>query len=738
MKRSVLLRVVMAGPWIAAVVAGIVPSLPAVGWARPVTIGLFFLTAVTRTVVAALTRPTGRGLPLTMAAGLSMFGTGSLVLALNPGLGFPSAAEIFFGAAYLCFTGYLILDTAGHGVWTLRAVLETVVIAGGIISAALFALVTPLAGDLPAVGLALLVALVYPLADVVLVTIVLTQLITRRRPRDAQGALLLAGLSILAAVDVSLPLGLGGGGYAFTTLQDVVWAAALAMLATAACRPSRAPTSGVGAGLGSAVPVAAAMVALLVLAVDTDATSTWLTRPPAAATMMASLVLLLSSLRDARLAAEAQRLSRTDDLTGLSNRRALLARLAEAQERPLALMLIDLNGFKAVNDTFGHPEGDRLLAQVGRRLVDVLPDAELVARLGGDEFAIVCPGTDADAVDRQAEAVLAAMCVPLPITDLGLTVSLAIGIASSYPAQVDGTELMRRADVAMYVAKTTGRGHEWYDSATDDFSRDRLHLIEQLRVGIADGQLRAFYQPQIQADDGALVAVEALVRWQHPTRGLLTPDQFLPLARAARLMLPLSLEMIRISVGQAAAWAAAGAPLRLSLNVDPPELLSGAWVPALTAEIDRRQLDPALITVELTEELLVSDPPRAAERIHQRARHGVDVSIDDYGTGYSGLSWLQTLPVTELKLARPFVGQILSDERTRLIVESTVQLANRLGLRVVAEGVEDEATAEAVTRMGAHLLQGYLISRPLMAGTLHAWRTTRDADVRPQAPERAG
>jgi EAL domain-containing protein (putative c-di-GMP-specific phosphodiesterase class I) len=164
------------------------------------------------------------------------------------------------------------------------------------------------------------------------------------------------------------------------------------------------------------------------------------------------------------------------------------------------------------------------------------------------------------------------------------------------------------------------------------------------------------------------------------------------------------------------------------LNVDPPELLSGAWVPALIAAITELGLDASLITVELTEELLVSDPARAAERIHELAQHGVDVSIDDYGTGYSGLSWLQNLPVTELKLARPFVSQILCDERTRQIVASTVELANRLGLRVVAEGVEDEATAAAVTAMGASLVQGYLVSRPLMAGTLDVWRATRERD----------
>jgi diguanylate cyclase (GGDEF)-like protein len=725
---SIALRLAAAAPWAAALAVGALPILPDSTWARPVVIGAFFVTAVMRTGVAAVRLPSGRGLPLTMAAGLALFGTGSLVLALNPGLGFPSFAEAIFGAAYLCFTGFLILDTSGRGVWTLRAALETGVIAGGIISGALFALIIPLSAKLSDGGLPLLIALVYPIADVALITILLTQLITGRKPRDRRSALLVAGLVALAAVDISLPFGLGGGGYAFSTLQDVVWAIALGMLAAGASRPS-ATTKRSGAGIGPPVAVAAALCALVVLATNSGTALTWLIRTPAVLTLVLSLGLLLSSLRDARLAIEAQRLSRTDDLTGLGNRRAVMGRLAAAEERPVALMLIDLNGFKAVNDTFGHPEGDRLLEQVGRRLAEVLPDAELVARLGGDEFAIICDGVDAPSTTRQAEAVLAAMATPLPIADFGLTVSLSIGMASSHPERVDGTELMRRADVALYRAKSSVTGCEWYDSRTDDFSRERLHLIEELRVAISGGQLRAFFQPQVRVSDGVLEAVESLVRWQHPKRGMLVPAEFLPLARAAGLMLDLSLEMIRISVAQAAVWSQAGQPLRISLNVDPPELLSGAWVPALIAEIERHKLDPALVIVELTEELLVSDPARAAERIHELARHGIDVSIDDYGTGYSGLTWLQTLPVTELKLARPFVSLILSDERTRHIVESTVQLANRLRLRVVAEGVEDEATAEAITRMGADLIQGYLYSRPLMAGTLDAWRQTRDLEA---------
>ncbi|MDQ1614314.1 MAG: hypothetical protein QOJ60_253 [Actinomycetota bacterium] len=726
-----LRQLVASAPWIIAVVIGVVPNLlPASTWLQPLLIGAFFATVVTRTLLAALSRPTGRGLPLTMSLALSLFGTGSLVLALNPTLGFPSWAEVFFVGAYLCFTGFLILDTTGRGTWSLRAVLETAVIAGGIVSAAVFALVNPFSDRVAGGAVPLLVALVYPLADVVLLTILLTQLITRSKPRNSRSALMLGGLLTLAAVDISLPLGIGGGSYAFTTLEYVLWAVALALLAEVASRPSRVMPSADGrTGIGPSAAVAAALSALVVLAVDNTPQLPWLTRPPAVITMTLSLVLLLSSLRTARLASEARVLSRTDDLTGLGNRRAVMERLSASQDGSLALLLIDLNGFKSVNDTFGHPAGDRLLVHVGDRLAETLPDADLVARLGGDEFAIVYAERDAETITRRAEAVIAAMCRPIAIADSPLTVTLAIGIASSNPERLDGEELMRRADVAMYRAKTAAIGYEWYSARSDDFSPQRLHLVEELRTAIAGGQLRAFFQPQVRASDGLLVAVEALVRWQHPRRGLVPPSEFLPIARAANLMLPLSLEMLQISLAQAATWAREGTPLRLSLNVDPPELLSGAWVPALIEAIGRHELDPALVTVELTEELLVSDPARAAERIHELARFGVDVSIDDYGTGYSGLSWLQTLPVAELKLARPFVSQILSDERTRHIVQSTVQLANRLGLRVVAEGVEDEATATEVSRMGASLLQGYLVSRPLMAGTLDSWRAARSLDT---------
>jgi len=720
-------RVLCALLWLCVPAAGLVPAVvehvaPSHTWPRLAMICLFFLLAGLRTGVEAVRRPGARTLPLIMLAALALFGTGSLTLATNPSLGFPSVAEVPFGGAYLCFTAFLVLDTPGRTAWHLRRLLEIGVVAGGIVSAVVFVLVTPLAANPDVDELSLLVALVYPLCDVVLLVIALTQLATRYRTLDRRNGLLLCGLLVLGLIDASLALGLASGGYAFSTVKDVVWAAALAALAESALLAKHRFVSS-RPGLAAPMAAASGLCGLLVLAVPSNGHAA-LTRWPAVLTLALSLGLLLVSLRDARSVTEATRLSHTDDLTGLANRRAAVQRLGASSAEACALLLLDLNGFKSVNDAFGHPEGDRLLVRVAQRLREAVPEADLVARLGGDEFAVICAPARHDEVNVRAEAILDAMREPLVVADLGLTVSVAIGIAARSASDSDGVgDLLRRADVAMYRAKSTpGGAYCWYDPSTDEFAEDRLHLVEELRAGIQGGQLRPYFQPQVSATGRELVGVEALVRWQHPTRGLLAPAEFLASARTAGLMLPLSLEMVRLCVRQAAAWAESGRPLRMSLNVDPPELLSGAWGPALVGEIERTGVDPSLFTVELTEELLVVDPAGAAQRIRELARHGIELSIDDYGTGYSGLAWLQTLPVRELKLAREFVSQVLTDERTRTIVTSTVRLATQLDLRVVAEGVEDDRTAAVVTGMGVALLQGYLISRPLGAASLDAWR----------------
>jgi diguanylate cyclase (GGDEF)-like protein len=690
---------------------------------------MFLVAVVARLAVAAVSAAAARRTPIVlMGGGLALFASGSLILALNPGLPFPSPVEAVFGSAYVCFIWFLMVDANGGRARDLRTLLETGVIAGGIISAAVFALLVPASDRLGVDGLPLLVAMAYPIADLVLVSTVLTQLLTGRRLPDRRTALLLSGLVTLAAVDTSLPLGLGAGGYAFSSLQDLLWALSMATLAAAAVRPA-GPEVG-RTGIGSIVPVGAGLCALLLLVSGAGKGSAWVTQVPASLTIVLLLGLLLTSLGEARRGIEAQRLSLTDDLTGIGNRRAVMEILSDSAGHSLSLVLIDLDGFKVVNDTLGHQQGDRLLEGFAERLQQVVDDADVVARLGGDEFAVVYRDVGAEAMTQLVESLLVDMCRPLPVASLNITVGLSIGISTDEHGEALGIELLRRADVAMYRAKDGGGGYQWYDAATDNFSTEGLHLVEDLRVAIVEGQLHAQYQPQVRAHDGALVAVEALVRWQHPSRGALAPTYFLPVARKAGLMLLLSLEMIRLTVAQAARWDEAGTPLRLSLNVDPPELLSGQWVPALLAAVDRHRLDPALVTVELTEEALISDFARATKSIEELARHHIGVSIDDFGTGYSGLSWLQTLPVTELKLDRGFVMRVLSDPRTHHIVESTIDLAHRLDIRVVAEGVEDRATADALTTMGSDLLQGFEIARPLTPEMLATWRATR-AHARP-------
>ncbi|WP_426565377.1 putative bifunctional diguanylate cyclase/phosphodiesterase [Angustibacter sp. McL0619] len=723
-RRRAFDQVVRWAPWVAAVAvaaaSGLASTLP---FARPAAIAAFFLAVSIRAACATHSAAPGKRAPaLSLTAGMVLFGLGSLVLATATDLRFPSPAEGLFASAYVCFTGFLVMDTNGRRIRDPRTVLETGVVAGGILSGALFAVVSPFSGRLDLRGTDLLVALIYPVADLALLTILLTQLATRSRARDRRSLLLLGGFITLAAVDISLPLSPGSGGYSFSTVQDLFWAVALAMLVDAVC--VHRSTSTTRQSIGSVVPVASGLIALLVLIFD-PAPSTWPTHIAAAATILLLLGLLLISLRDARRGAAAHILSREDDLTDLRNRRAVMEVLDSSDGESRTVVLADLNGFKAVNDSLGHQVGDRVLEQIGRRFQDIVGDAEVLARVGGDEFAIVYRDVPEDLIMARVEQLLLAMHQPMQIGERTLIVTMAVGITRTDGTTCHGTELLRRADVAMYRARSEGRGYRWYDSRTDLFSTENRHLIDDLRNGLGSGQLRAFYQPQVRASDGTLEAIEVLARWQHPTRGLLTPDQFLPVARSAGLMLPLSLEMIRLAMAQAADWVARGTPLRVSMNVDPPELLSGQWMLALFTAIEDHQLDPALITVELTEELLIHDPTIAASRIHDLADHGVEVSIDDFGTGYSGLTWLQRLPVTELKLDRSFVSRMLTDDRTHHIVESTIQLANRLGLRVVAEGVEDDATAAALTYMGAELLQGYRFSAPMTADALATWRESR-------------
>jgi predicted signal transduction protein with EAL and GGDEF domain len=348
----------------------------------------------------------------------------------------------------------------------------------------------------------------------------------------------------------------------------------------------------------------------------------------------------------------------------------------------------------------------------------------LVVRLGGDEFAMILP-TDVEAeVMRAAAAFRTATAQPLELHDHVFILASSVGLAISPGGEPPDrrSDLLRQADVAMYQAKATKAGALRYDPDRDEFTTGRLKTAEYLRFGIPGGQLRVWYQPQVDAVTRQPVGLEALVRWQHPELGLLPPAAFLPVARQSGLMPLLTETVLQIVLEDLTDWRHRGFSPQVSFNVAPPELLNAALLAGLLSRIDQAHLPPATMILEVTEDSLLADPERARLALGEIRRHQVQVSIDDYGTGFSSLSYLRDLPVDELKLDRSFISALDDDRRSRIIVDSTNQMAQGLGLRTVAEGVEDEPIAQIVQQLGINLLQGYFIARPMPAEDVLTWQ----------------
>ena len=432
------------------------------------------------------------------------------------------------------------------------------------------------------------------------------------------------------------------------------------------------------------------------------------------------------------VALERERQAMTDALTGLPNRKRLAERTAEALEEDgpgPALLLFDLDRFKEVNDTLGHHVGDRLLVLVGCRLTEAVRPEDTVARLGGDEFAVLLPGTAPDEAEATARRLLAELSAPIVLEGLLVDVRASVGLAV---APVDGNdldELMQHADVAMYLAKEQGGGVEQYDVQRDRNSTERLVMVGELRRALASDELEVHYQPKADLRTGRVDGVEALVRWRHPERGLVPPDEFVPLAESCGLVELLTARVLDASVEQVAAWHAQGLALSVAVNVSVRDLAGGALVDRVTAALLRHGVAPHLLQLEVTEGSLFTDSPAAAATLRELDALGVALSLDDFGTGYSSLGHLRRLPVQELKIDRSFVQRMGDDPRDRAIVRSVVDLAEGLGMRVVAEGVEDEATWQALREVGCDVAQGWYVCRPQPADVLTPWLQARDRAV---------
>ncbi|MDI9885184.1 bifunctional diguanylate cyclase/phosphodiesterase [Streptomyces sp. HNM0645] len=440
------------------------------------------------------------------------------------------------------------------------------------------------------------------------------------------------------------------------------------------------------------------------------------------------LIALDSTLWIARARAEEQL---RDPLTKLPNRQWLLERTWTALEEAegvgarSALVLIDLDRFRSVNDTLGHLAGDRLLLQIAERLKLALPRGAEAARLGGDEFAVLLPTTDSTtSAQRVARHLVGQLSSPLDLDGLTLVLEASAGLAVFPDHALDAEGLLRRADVAMYQAKRDRTGVEVYESKRDSNTPDRLGLLGDLRRALDAGEVELHYQPKVRFD-GHVAGLEALVRWVHPDRGRVPPDEFIAIAESSGLMPHLTEYVLESALGQVAEWRSQGLEVPVAVNVSPRDVHTPGFAGSVAARLARHGVPAGALQLEITEHVLLEDPQRAGDTLAALTGHGVKMSLDDFGTGYSSLVHLRRLPVSELKIDRSFVARLAIDAEDAEIVRCTVDLAHSLGLLVVAEGVEDDETWERLRDLGCDAVQGWLVAAAMPPQETTAWLLAR-------------
>jgi diguanylate cyclase (GGDEF)-like protein len=442
-----------------------------------------------------------------------------------------------------------------------------------------------------------------------------------------------------------------------------------------------------------------------------------------------------ASRRLRRQAAENEHQAHHDGLTGLPNRGSFYERVAGAltAARPsgsmTAVMIVDLDRFKEVNDTLGHHSGDELLIEAGRRLSVALREGDVLSRLGGDEFAVLLPHVESlEAACAVADRLCEALEEPFVLHGLTVHLEASVGLAL-HPEHGDDVEiLMQRADVAMYVAKRSTSSHEVYATRYDRHSASRLALLGELRHAIDGDEFVLHYQPKASLSTGQVNGVEALVRWDHPKRGIVPPDEFIPLAEQTGVIKPLTAWVLDNALAQCRIWRDSGLDLTVAVNLSVRNLLD-AHLPESIGELLRRyELPPSALELEITESTIVADQVRALDVLTRLNAMGIGLSVDDFGTGYSSLAYLKDLPVCELKIDRKFVNNMTEDGDDAFIVRSTIDLGRNLGLQVVAEGVETEAVWDQLALLGCDVAQGYYLARPLPAADLTSWLQERRRD----------
>jgi len=481
------------------------------------------------------------------------------------------------------------------------------------------------------------------------------------------------------------------------------------------------------------VLIAAAPLVAVVMAAD----SAWL--------VLLFAFPLAAIYMNAAMSVQREHQAHHDELTGLSNRKLLIRQTSDAladaarSGAKVGFLLLDLDRFKEVNDTLGHPVGDRLLRIVAHRLTHSVRPGDLVARLGGDEFAVLLPSVrEVGAAREVAVRLRAALSEPIRLEGMSFDIEASVGIAL-YPDDATGFELlMQHADVAMYLAKERRSGVERYVADSDRNSPARLALLGDLRRGMDRDELELHFQPKVILESGRTAGMEALVRWNHPVRGLMAPEEFIPLVEQSYLMRDLTSQVVDRSLAQAAAWRQDGLPVQVSLNVGARDLLDAGLAETIGRGLEHYDLPPEALLLEINERVLTSEPAYAVTAVEALAALGVALSLDDFGTGYSSLVRLKRLPVSEVKIDSSFIGRLLHSPDDEVIVQSIVDLVRALDIDSVAEGVESAEVANALRIMGCKAAQGWHFSKPLNPASATAWLIEHGVTVRSPAALRSG
>jgi diguanylate cyclase len=717
------------------------PTGAAWGWAYDLVLyNVVFLLAAVASWQAASRLPgrtsPGRWLAFALAVNAAGNVVYTLVFARMTDPPYPSVSDLLYLAYYPpVYVALVRLARARVASVNISMWLDGLIGATGAAAVAIAVLLAPAWGAVGGSGAELATNLAFPAADVVLLALLVGAGGVLGLRSDAALRLFGAGLLCNLVGDIVYLDLEATGRYTEGGPLDLTWLLGVVFMALAVQRPAPAagPVAAARAGKAAlvewrvlAVPLASGVASVALLGAG------WGDRMPlsvaccAVGCLLTVVVRTAVTFRELRSLRDVGREARTDELTGLPNRRGLLERVEReladvSTDRPLALLLLDLDGFKEVNDGLGHHAGDDLLRQVGSRLRPLLRPADTLARLGGDEFAVLLPDTGPDNAEVVAHKLSRGLGAPFSVGDVRLHVGGSFGVAAAPDLAGTVEELLRCADVAMYAAKDGPSTVEVYRAAGAGGSGDRLRVMEELRNALTTDELLVHLQPQISLPDRRVVGVEALVRWQHPTRGLLLPGDLLPAAEQAGLMGPLADAVLDLALAGAARWWSRTAEVPVSVNISAANVTDLDLPAKVTAALARHGLPPRALTLELVEDTLMTNPDRARAVLGQLRATGVATSIDDYGTGYSSLAYLRHLPADELKLDRAFLEDVGTDPRAAAIVEHTVGLAHALDLRLVAEGVEDSATIDVLADLGCDVVQGFAIARPMPVDDLLVW-----------------